>query len=779
MRQQKKDKIRLMHIIYSLDTGGLEKLILELVKRVDSDIFRSSVCCLTDKGTLSAELESLGVDTFYMHKEGGVGYSIPFKIARVLKKEKIDIVHTHDSSANLYGSLAGKLAGTRMIINTEHGGIYFETKRKRLFNKLLCLFNHKEICVSNSVKEDLLGMGLSGKRLIVIRNGIDFNRFDIPVEKNEIRKDFGFKDSDYLVTTVGRLSREKNQKLLLDAVKPTLERIPEAKFIIVGNGPLRKNLEEYANELQIADKVKFLGERNDIPQVLKMSDCFVLCSNYESFGITIIEAMASGIPVIATDVGGVKETVWNGKTGVLVSKEDSEDLSRAVIRIKNDSQLADRMVLQAKEMVKNNYRIETMIREHENLYLNYYRKMAISFPQQEIRVLTFALDNRPLLNIEGHAKRWHGGMGQYVTRLDVKVEVKEDRKLEDKWIAKNVKIIPIYVPHPALYPFIAYKKALDEHKRDSYNLVTTEEPFRTGFAAWLFKKNTGAALSVEYHTDTFYNKVWFKERPFRHALYNMIGKITDRGADSIRCVNQKNLLDLRQVCENNPDKLIENIPVPTEFYSFEKHGIMAREIRRKLLKNSDDVIILFVGRLVTIKKIDELIRLFAQIGKKYQNIHLVIVGDGPDKRRLTRLANELGGERIIFTGYIPENEVLGYYGASDIFVNPAHIEPYGRIYIEAMSAGKPVITTSGAGAVDDRLCIHNVNSIVVEPGNADELKGALLRLVEDSSLRKRLGENALMAVQQKFNYDDSLQRMKEFWERTISAAIGREVYANR
>jgi len=766
--QQEKNKIKIAHIVFSLNVGGLEKLVVELAKRIDKDKFSTSVWCLTGEGTLSKELSAIGIKVFYFNKKGGVDIRLPFRIARALKKEKIGIVHTHDSSANLYGSVAAKIAGTKVIVNTEHGGIYFETRRKRLANRILCLLNDREICVSNNVKDDLRRMGLYNKKLVVIHNGIDFDRFNVSIGKSGIRKDFGLNSSDFIITTAGRLSGEKNQRLILDAARPVLEKIPEARFIIAGDGPLRNELQEYAGKLKIADKVVFLGERSDIPRILKMSDCFALSSNYESFGLTILEAMASGIPVIATDVGGVKEIVRDGETGVLIQKEDAGLLAQAVIKIKNDPGCSGKIVTRAKEMVKNRYRIEKMVQDHEDLYLNCYEEEFSLVPgPRMMRVITFGLDDRALLDIDGHSKRWNSRMGRHVGHLDVIVEVKYKTGLEEKRIAGNVRILPIYVPHPALYPFIAYKRALAEHRKRPYDLATTEEPFRAGLAGWFFKRKTGTALSVEYHNDAFYNREWMRERPTRHRLYTLIGKAAIREADSIRCVNKKNFSDIRKLCKNDPEKLIEIIPVPTEFYENDKYDAGAAEVRKALLNGRDGLLMLFVGRLVSLKRVDELINAFCDIRKDHKRAHLAIVGDGPDAGRLNKLAAGSASGSVTFTGYVPENEIFKYYGAADIFINPAHNETYGRIYIEAMSAGKPVITTNGVGAVEDKLCVDNVTSLVVEPGNLGQLKDAMVRLIEDEALRKRLGENGLKTVREKFDYEKALIEMRDFWGRTI------------
>lgn len=157
-----------------------------------------------------------------------------------------------------------------------------------------------------------------------------------------------------------------------------------------------------------------------------------------------------------------------------------------------------------------------------------------------MKVLTFGIDNRALLDLEGHSKRWNRAMGAYVDRLDVIVEGRERRGFSKKWLADNVCIIPIYVPHPLLYSFIAYKVGLREHRYNYYDLITSEDPFRTGLAAIMFKRKTGAPLIVEYHTETFYNKDWLRDR-LNNRIYNIIGRIAINYADAVRCVNEKNI----------------------------------------------------------------------------------------------------------------------------------------------------------------------------------------------------------------------------------------------
>ncbi|HPM42617.1 MAG TPA: glycosyltransferase [Candidatus Omnitrophota bacterium] len=363
-------KNRVMHITYSLGTGGMEKLVREIVERTDPSMFESSVCCLWIKGRFSEDLEKRGIKVCCMDKRDGFDHSLFSRMADIFKKEKISIVHSHDSSANLYASVSARLAGVKKVFNTEHGGIYFETERKKKINRLLCLLNKKVICVSDSIKNDLMGMGLPEIKLKVIPNGLDFSEFDIELDRNRKRRDLGLCESDFVISSIGRLSKVKNHEMLLASVKPILQRMSNAKIIIAGDGPLRQVLEERAKEYTSSGRVLFLGTRKDVPEILKISDCFVACSESESFGLSVLEAMAAGVPVVSTCAGGLKEIVKDGVTGILISKNDAGALVDGIYRIYSDKLYAQGNASRAKEMVKISYGVDQMVKRYQELYLS-------------------------------------------------------------------------------------------------------------------------------------------------------------------------------------------------------------------------------------------------------------------------------------------------------------------------------------------------------------------------------------------------------------------------
>lgn len=386
-----------------------------------------------------------------------------------------------------------------------------------------------------------------------------------------------------------------------------------------------------------------------------------------------------------------------------------------------------------------------------------------------MRIISFSIDNQALFDFDCHSKRWHAALSPYVEHIDVLVEVREGVKLNEKYIAPNVRIIPLQISNPIMYPYRALTRALKEHHTKKYDIAITEDPFRPGIAGFWFKKKTQVPLSVEYHTETFFNKQWFWERPFRHFFYTHIGKKVVRNADSIRCVNMKHKAQLSNLTNHSTNTLIESIPCPTGAFSFDDKSIaQSIKLRKQFLKDEKDVLFLFVGRLEPVKKVDELIRTYLEIIKEFNNTSLLIVGDGSLSNSLKKMVPLKDQHRIHFIGYVKEEEIFDYYGACDVFVNPAHFESYGRVFLEAMSAAKPIITTSKVGAVEDGLCINGVNSFLYEAGDLNQLKSLMITLLKDNKLRLQLGNNALIKFQEKNQYNVVVEKMIHFWNQTIT-----------
>jgi len=332
-----------MQVVLSLRVGGLERVVLDLVHNA-SDEFRLVVCCLEEPGTWADEAPRVVT----LGKRPGVDWRMFTKIARLARAENVDVIHTHNSTAHLYGAVGGKLAGVK-VLHTEHGTNVGEEARYHRLNRLAARFTDFTVAVSQKNAEIAVAHeGVRPARLQVIPNGIRIDRFD-GTHYSPRR----------LVGTVGRLVREKNYPLLLRAVAA----MSDTDLVLVGDGPSRDELER-----QAGPRVQFLGQRTDVAKLLAGFDVFVLSSNTEGMSIALLEAMAAACPIVVTAVGGNTELIQHEVTGLVVPPDDEVALRAAIERLLGDRILATRLGTAAREAASQRYSVRVMTQRYEELW---------------------------------------------------------------------------------------------------------------------------------------------------------------------------------------------------------------------------------------------------------------------------------------------------------------------------------------------------------------------------------------------------------------------------
>lgn len=363
------NKFNILQLMTDSKIGGAEKVVLSLATGLSKERFNVYVCSLTKRGLIFEEMEAAGVKVYSLGMRNIFDFFKIFKLIRILKSQNIQILHSHLFHANILARIVGKLVGVPIIISTEH--IMGLEGRLRLFlNRLTSIFVDRFVAVSFGVENFLVNrVGISSYKITVIQNGIDSNKFNFDnLNKENRKKEFGFVASDKIVGTIARIHKQKGHIYLLQAAKEVIEKIPEAKFLIVGDGPLKKNMEKLSKDLKIAKNVIFLGFCKDIPSIMSILDILVLPSLWEGLPITILEAMAMKKPVIATRVGGTLEVVENDLTGVLVEPKDCHSLSQAIIRLLRNVPLMDRLGKAGYTKVTEYFNIARMLKKTEDLY---------------------------------------------------------------------------------------------------------------------------------------------------------------------------------------------------------------------------------------------------------------------------------------------------------------------------------------------------------------------------------------------------------------------------
>lgn len=282
-------------------------------------------------------LEKFGCHVLYLETKGATSKFNPFllwKLARFLKDNRIDILHCHRHKATFYGALAAKMAKTPVVFSHVHGLKRSRTLMRRLLNRLLFRMVNKVITVSESVRRDVLlsNAPLAPSQVVAIKNPVDVDKFsNILITKKQAREMLNLPEAAFVYGTVGRLVPTKGQSFLIDAFAKVLEAVPTARLVFVGSGRLEADLKKQATDLGCLDAVTFAGQRNDVPEILRAFDSFVLPSLAEGFPGSLLEAMAASLPCIASAVGGIPEIICDEKMGYLVPSRDSNALFQAMM----------------------------------------------------------------------------------------------------------------------------------------------------------------------------------------------------------------------------------------------------------------------------------------------------------------------------------------------------------------------------------------------------------------------------------------------------------------
>lgn len=370
-------KITVLHLINSYTLAGAEILITNLAAKMDKTKFNVIVCSMASfrndiEKNMRQKLEENQVKALTLAKKPGVkSVSSILKLRKLLIEENVDIIHTHCPSPDAYGRVAAILANVPVIINTLHSTSY----SNYLVNRFLSYPANLHIAVSEAVKKwSVANLKLQNKKIKVIHNAINIEEFaKSRVNKSRKKKELGIDIEKTVITTVGRLTKQKGQIYLIKAADQILKAGIDAEFLIIGEGELRQNLENLTKDLHLEDRIHFLGVREDVNELLGISDIFVLPSLCEGFGIVIIEAMAAGVPVIASNIDGIKEVIEDKKTGLLVPSKSPKEIANGVIYLLESTKKVQSMTKRASEKVKKKFSIDRMVKEYENVYEGYFQ----------------------------------------------------------------------------------------------------------------------------------------------------------------------------------------------------------------------------------------------------------------------------------------------------------------------------------------------------------------------------------------------------------------------
>jgi glycosyltransferase involved in cell wall biosynthesis len=361
-------KPRVMQLVLSLSPGGTERLVIELCRRLAADV-DTVVACLDEPGEWAAEVTRLNIPVIALDRKPGFHPALSVRLGEVIKAQRINVIHCHHYSPFVYGLLAAVLHPTARLVFTEHGrlhGVGVSSKR-RLVNPLLARWPSTICAVSGALKQHMVDEGFPERSIQVVYNGIELGVRAQPAERAAMRATMGLGNEAFVVGSVGRLDPVKNLGALVDAMRVLKERYPVAKAVIVGDGPDRQALVERAAAVGLEADIIFTGYRSDVRAVMAAFDLYVNCSTYEGVSLTILEAMASALPVVASAVGGNPEVVIENETGLLI-RPQAEAIAIAVSALIEHPARRQTMGNAARWRVKRHFTIERMVSDYAAAY---------------------------------------------------------------------------------------------------------------------------------------------------------------------------------------------------------------------------------------------------------------------------------------------------------------------------------------------------------------------------------------------------------------------------
>lgn len=329
-------------VLHGLPVGGAEVLAVALARKLHAR-YRFIFACLDELGRLGAEVRDEGFEIIALGRRPGVDPLCMRRLARLWRRQRVDLVHAHQYTPFFYAACARAWRRRPPVLFTEHGRWYPDYPRRRriLFNRLVLGRSDRVVGVGEAVRQALIhNEGIPAHRVGVIYNGVDVAAFGSPAPRRAAaRRELGLAEDDFVIVQVARLDHLKDHATAIRTIGRVARQVPGARLLLAGEGPQQAVIEAEVRARRVEGHVRLLGLRGDVPTLLRAADLCLLTSISEGIPVTLIEAMAARLPVVATSVGGVPEVVRARETGFLAAPGDDAGLAEAVVRLAGDPAL--------------------------------------------------------------------------------------------------------------------------------------------------------------------------------------------------------------------------------------------------------------------------------------------------------------------------------------------------------------------------------------------------------------------------------------------------------
>jgi glycosyltransferase involved in cell wall biosynthesis len=358
-------------VLHSLGVGGAEVLAARLARQL-AGAFRFLFVCLDDLGTLGQELRAQGFPVWVLGRRPGVDWRCSWRLANLLRQQRVDVVHAHQYTPFFYALTARLLYRRPSILFMEHGRSFpdYPRPKRMVVNRLLLERRDRVVGVGQAVRQALIrNEGLPAKKVAVIYNGIDLSAFANGFhDPQAVRREMGVGDPDLVILQVARLDPLKDHATAIHTLEHVVRRCGDVRLVLVGEGPELGKVQQLIAERNLSANVRFLGLRKDVGRLLSAADLFLLTSVSEGIPLAVIEAMAAGLPVVATQVGGTGEVVLDGSTGLLAPSGDAAALAERILQIAENPALGKQMGQRGCERARDVFSESQMLARYVQLY---------------------------------------------------------------------------------------------------------------------------------------------------------------------------------------------------------------------------------------------------------------------------------------------------------------------------------------------------------------------------------------------------------------------------
>jgi L-malate glycosyltransferase len=713
-REDSRPSVFLM--IQSLETGGSERQFATLAGALDQRCFRVLLGCNQRRGPF---LEGLGeIPQFPL---GGSLYGLQSLRARLhlgrhLRRNSANVAHAFDFYSNLTMIPAARLAGVPVVIGSQRqlGDLLSRAQsRAQLEMFRLC---DRVVCNSHAAAARLSADGLPERKIVVIGNGLPPEAF--------ARTSAALPRTGQILR-VGMIARMnalyKNHRCFLRAAARVAQKKREVEFVLVGDGGLRPEFERQAVELRIRDRVHFLGDRRDIPAVLAALDVSVVPSDSESLSNVVLESMAAGVPVVATNVGGNVELLSGGR-GVLVPVNDEAGLADALERLLGDPGLRAELARKAREFAEANFEITRVRQSYEALYRELLDRKGWHPVTPATRRPERAKDGRLRVAVVAPTLRWVGGQA---VQADLLLRHwKDDAEVEARFIPVDplfprglswIESIPFLrtIVREPLY-FLELWRGLKDvdvahiFSASYWSFLLAPTP------AWLMTRLRGKKALINYrsgeardHLRRFRSASFVLRRADRLVVPSryLVDVFREFGLEAQAVPN---LVDLAQFCFRERKPLRPRLVCTRGFHPY--------------------------------YSVDVVVRAFAEVQRTCAEATIDLVGKGPSERQIRNLVREMNLAGVNFTGVALREEIGRFYDRADIFINASWLDNMPVSVLEAFASGLPVVSTAPESM--RYIVEHERTGLLSAVGDAKALAENVTRLLRDPELASSMASNA-------------------------------------